>query len=222
MNNALKFFTLGALLLALALPVPSRADTIYSNLGLGSSYDCCNGLPVLLLAMPFAVPVGAGYSLTEIDIALTQAAPSSPSSVEVMLLNDSGGLPGSTIASWTLGPFPTSGPTTTTIQPAQIIAGISGIPLSGGTTYWLAAKFTDFPQASWEVNNTSQIGNALQFPMTPGGTWTPLDDPLLGAFRAIGDPITGGTRDQVPEPGTLLLLSASLAGLATLRQRNKK
>ena len=215
MNNGVKLFTLSALFLALALPVPSRADPIYDNLGPGLSYDCCNGLPVLLLAMPFPVPVGPGYSLTEIDIALTQFE--QPSSVDVMLLNDSGGLPGSIIGSWALGPFPNHG--INTIQPSQVISGITGIPLLGNTTYWLAAKFANFPQASWEVNNTSQTGNALQFPMIPGGTWMPLDEPLLGAFRVLGDPITGGGRDQLPEPGTLLLLGTGLAALVARRRK---
>lgn len=69
-----KLFILGALFLALALSTASRADTIYTTLGGGSSYVFAPGWEVSedeSIAMPFTVPAGPGYSLTRIEIALT-------------------------------------------------------------------------------------------------------------------------------------------------------
>jgi hypothetical protein len=139
MNNAFNVITLTAVVMLLALPLASQADTIFDNLGPGSSYDCCDGLSVgfghAAKAMPFVVPAGPGYAVTEIDIALMFGF--GTNAVHVELLNDASGLPGSLIGQWTFLDLPAEN-SVSTIQPSQI-AAITGVALSGGTQYWLAA-----------------------------------------------------------------------------------
>ena len=201
-----------AVFFTLALPLQSRADTIYTNLGPLSSYNCCIGK--WAQAMPFTVPAGPGYSLTQIEIAMTWE--SGTNSTLLRLMTDSLGLPGSTLASWTFGPFPIFG-TVTTIQPSQTISGITGITLSGGTTYWLAAFPGDSTtRAIWNLNNTLQTGNGA-FSTDGGSTWPTGSDngyiDTLSAFAVLGDPV------GVREPSTMLLLGTGLAGLLAIRRK---
>jgi hypothetical protein len=217
--------TAGILVLALgliALASPASADTIYTNLGTGSTYIGGGGDVVAgsgtgspqSFANPFIVPAGPGYNLTQLDVGATFAFGGSNSAI-IELLTNSGGSPGSTVlGSWTLTNLPP--PATSSIQPSQTISGISGIALSGSTQYWLAA----FAGASstvdiWNGNSTGATGtNAYS---TDGGTTWISNGPgaRLDAFDVQGTPLS------TPEPGTLTLLGSGLIGLVALFRRSK-
>ena len=224
MKRPAKLVTLAALLLALALPIASRADTIYSNLGAGPNDYCgCAGNGVNSghqPAMAFTVPVGPGYDLTQVEIALAWNFGGTNSAL-VKLLNDSDGLPGGLIGSWFLGPFPNFDGSTTTIQPSQTIPGITGISLSGGTQYWLAA-FPGDPSsdAAWYTTDPGSIGSVAHS-FDGGSTW-PLSsnnggNSVRSAFAMYGDPVSDVPK--VPGPGTLLLFGTGIAAYFARRRK---
>jgi PEP-CTERM motif len=213
------------LLLAVLLFVfvtPAVADIVYTNLGSGSTYIGTSGDGVAgsgtgvgsqSFADPFAVPAGPGYNLTQLDVAVSWNGLGTNSAI-IELLTNSGGLPGSTVlGSWTLTNLPAFG-TVGSIQPSQTISGISGIPLSGGTQYWLAA-FAGASSTfdSWNSNSTGATGTNA-FSTNGGTTWIPNGPGArLDAFDVLGTPIA------TPEPGTLTLLGCGLIGLAVAFRR---
>jgi hypothetical protein len=190
------------------------ADTIYSNLGSGSTFKGNAGysiLPQQSLAMPFTVPTGPGFNLSQIDIALT-GANGFPAIVK--LLTNSGGLPGAVIpsATWTLNGLPQF-PTTGSIQSGQTVSGISGIVLSGGTQYWLAAfQPLNNPSNTWLFNAISQFDSFAS--SSDGGTTWRSGAGLTPAFDVQGTPVA-----PVSEPRTVLLLGVGLIGLVALSRR---
>jgi hypothetical protein len=117
------------------------------------------------IAMPFVVPAGPGYDLTQIDIALLALHTDRDFTIE--LLSDSAGLPGSSIGSWGLTGLPLN---STSIQPSQTIAGILGITLTGGEQYWLAA-FADISRefGVWGLPTLFKTGPSLTSVMVPAG-----------------------------------------------------
>lgn len=126
-------------------------------------------------------------------------------------MNDSGGLPGGTIHSWALGPFPQF-TTVNTIQPSQTIdTEILGLSLIGGTTYWLAAeRGASDTVLGWNSNDSGLIG---PFAFAPyGGAWAGFNHEL-SAFAVYGNP------EGVPDPSTMLLLGTGLAGLLVRRRK---
>jgi hypothetical protein len=184
---------------------PACADTVFSNLGTGSTYALTAEIPVLQsqdIAGTFTVAAGTSFNLTQLDIGLTDAG----DSAIVELLTNSAGLPGTVIQSWTLTNLPVVS-AVNSIQPSQTISGITGIVLSGGTQYWLAAfPGTSGTQDFWNFSLTSQ-NDPLAVSGDGGGSWLQLLNlkPPGVAFDVQGTPIS-----SVPEPSTVVLLAAGL------------
>jgi hypothetical protein len=192
-----------------ALGSTACADTIFSNLGSGSTYALLSGNGNLFhnreLAMPFTVAAGSGFNLTQLDIGVTSFE--FPNSPIIELRANSGGLPGTIIQSWTLTNVPHYG-SSGLVQPSQTISGITGILLSGGTQYWLAANAAN-GNFLWNYTAPYQVGSQA-YSGNGGGTWNPSLT-YIGAFDVQGTPASA-----VPEPSAMLLLATGLLSMVVL------
>ena len=208
-------WAVGLAWLVLAAAVVSRADSIYTNLGSGNSYDPLNEWDVSTLssdnqeyeaiAVPFTPT--SNYELGQILIALTNV--DGTNQAYVTLNSDSGGLPGAVIASWNLTGLD-AWSSTSTITPEQTLTAPSGIFLTAGTTYWIVAMpdstgGTSDTWDAWEFNVTGDVGT---FAYSDGTTWYP-DPDVRPAFQV----------DPTPEPPTFTLLGLALAALPFFRRR---
>lgn len=207
-----------AALLSIAA-MPAQATTILSTFDAGNVYNCCSGWtvsgstssnPQYTAANEFVSP--GDYSLEQIDLGL--ASLSGTNGAVVSLWTESAGAPGIQLGSWSVGGFPSFGSSSNAVT---TISGISGINLASGVAYFLVIA----PGAddTWVVWNQNSIGaNGLDlFSQDSGATWDNSNGiTTLGAFDLIGT-----TSDTVPEPITLALFGAGLAGVSTLRRRRK-
>jgi hypothetical protein len=212
-----------AMLLNFCLAATTAADPIYSNLGPGLSYSSSSAIRAasgssvvfsasgLAAATPFDVPIGWDYGLTDIFLALY--GPATPVLVE--LRDNAGGAPGATIASWTMTfpAFSFAG----TIAPAQAIAGLTGITLDAGATYWLAILPTDPATDTWWYRNSTGQTNIKADSFDGGATWSNT----LNANVAFGVFGTQQAATPVTDPGSLVTLGGGLLGLAGARARRR-
>jgi len=202
-------------------------------LGVGSTYDRTSGYYIFgsgivcgssSFAESFTVAAGPGFNLTQIDIALTYIAIfGTSSSASVELLANSGGSPGSTVlGSWTLTGLPADG-SVSTIQPSQTISGISGISLTGGTTYWLAVPLAPLTPA---MLGTSTLPRPLERPIAPqngGTTWTSAGAApyTLNAFDVLETPVSTAVPEIDPTTGTSVL-ALLIGAVLVIRGRRRK
>lgn len=144
-----------AAMLTVGIAPRLAADTIYSNLGPGNSLGNSaisgsrGGATTFGATYAAATPfqTSAAYLLTEIDVPLYGAT------AIVQLREDGGGVPGGVIASWTVS-FPSFW--SNTLQPSQVINGISSTLLRKDATYWIAVLPADTGDTWWIENNTGQ------------------------------------------------------------------
>ncbi|MEX0655434.1 MAG: choice-of-anchor R domain-containing protein [Phycisphaeraceae bacterium] len=193
-----------ALIAVVATATPAAADVIFSNLGPGDAFNTTTGRAVSgpntswgqSLAIAGAFTLGAtSHTLDSAELALRRTG--GADLVNVRLMSDDAGLPGSVLASTTV--------TGLTGTAALTTASFAGSPtLNANTTYWLAADAEGDTDAAWHDNNLGGVfGFATRADNVASGQWqtTTLPTP---AFRINATP--------VPEPASLALLS--LGGLA--------
>jgi hypothetical protein len=100
-------------------------------------------------------------------------------------------------------------------------ASLLGFPLAAGTTYWLDIQETSGETSGawgWESTSSAPSGAELEWQSpscTPidGTSWCSLPEQL--AFELVGTQ----TPQPIPEPGSLSILGAGLAGLLIRRRR---
>lgn len=191
--------------------VPVRGDVVYSNFGLGMSFDNdpndgwgINGFidpngGQQAIGEQFT-PTG-NYTFTDAQVAV--ALSGGPDSIDVFLQADSNGVPGTVIEEI---PISGLGPT------AAILTATSGLfpALTKGTPYWLTlVAGADGVVAGWNLNSIGDVSAAFAFTDagTPVGPWDTGVLQIRGAFEIDGTQL-------VPEPSTLLLLGWVLMTLA--------
>jgi len=202
--------------LCLAALSGQAQQVIFSNLGAGDSYDASLAYNVKgpaafgerqYVANTF-IPTGSDYQLSKIELPL--ALVGGVDQVDVRLMTDDGGLPGTTLESFTLTGLPA--------DPGQMLTATSTLHpvLHQGTDYWCAITPAGDTQAHWFLNNTGSTGPCAENTL---GLWALMDTPQTqGAFMVEGAPVRGIL--DTPEPGPLAVATgAILAGAAYRRRR---
>ena len=217
-----------ALLVSGARPASAEPIVLFSNFGPGGSYGP-GAAPILgpgaplsegdvspgqLAASSFVLDRAARF--TRIDLALAVlngfGSPVVPVDVTLRLVRDDAGVPGTTVLDtlsvtavaslFDNGSIRSAG---STLQPE----------LPAGTYWFVASTMAERAEAGWMVNSsdTRILPGAIRRVDTDWTrTWP------AGAFQLFGTP--AGDPAPVPEPATVTLLAASLAGTA-LRARRR-
>jgi hypothetical protein len=187
----------------------AHADTVFSNLGPGGSFDEFSGWslggpgapPEQDVAGVFTTPAVA-YTLDSAELALDRFGGSTNDTLTVQLWSDVAGAPGAVLQSTTI-----TGITAVETLHAATFGGT--FVLQPNTTYWLVADArTDF-DGSWWNNATGDTGVATRD--TDADAWG-ASAQVSPAFRING---------TVPEPATGLALLAG-AGLLLTRCRRRR
>ena len=194
-------------LILLAGAAPLGAGIIYSNFGPGDSYNLNTGWTIGTVGLRYEqghafTPVSS-FNLGQIDFAIGYL--DAPNLVELWLMSDVGGAPGSVIESFSftgvMGSFGNSNPPLSAISLLQP-------ELQAGVQYWIIASAPDTGTwAAWNQNDQGATG--LLASRQSGGAWDIQSDLPQGAFR-IQDA-------DIPEPGTFLLLLGGLGLLVCKR-----
>ena len=190
--------TLGALALLCAIARPARGDVLFNNFGPSNSYQVTAGYgfggssPNFEQAMAFTA--NNSYLLTGGDFGVSLSFGLNPSTFEITVHTDEGGLPGAVLEEVTvntnLGPFGLQ-------NPPVVVSFLGTTLLNAGEQYWISMSAGEFPQAVWNRNNTGDLGPRA-FAMN-GGPWTLFSNTdTRGAFRLHGT--------LVPAPGAIGLL----------------
>jgi len=208
----------GAIILCSFFNERALADVVFSNLGSGGSFDTTlhdsyavglvSGLEQVL-AIPFSASENA--NLSDVQLALVQDVGSSP--VNVFIEADSGGTPGSILATLTqVGTF------TSTTTPALVDFTCSScLGLVSGTNYFVVAQQSDqsSDESAWQKNSTGDIGT-ITFNLIGSNTgpWSSSSGLTLPAFEVDGTA-------AVPEPSSIVPLASVLGGIMVARRRRK-
>jgi hypothetical protein len=194
------------------------ADVIFSNLGSGGSFDTT-------LHQSYAVGLVSGFeqvlavafsasenaSLAGVQLALVQDVGSFP--VDVFIESDSGGTPGSILATLTqVGSF------TSTTTPALVDFTCSAcLGLVSGTNYFVVAQQSNqsTDESAWQENSTSDTGTiTYNLIGSSTGPWSATGGLALPAFEVDGTA-------AVPEPSSALLLASLLGGILARSRRRR-
>ena len=208
--------------LLLVAPAVAHADTIFSNLGPGNSYNISLGNPVgdgldgsgLNYAEGDRFTAGLTASLNSVMLALSCAVCPGGGSLTVRLTQNAGNQPGAVLESLsvlgtTLGILGNNNPVIT-------LSSVLHPILSFGTEYWLTVSGPATSAVAWNWNTTGD-GSPTAISGDGGASWFSPAGLTPGAYGLNGT--------AVPEPGTVWLFATgflTLGGvkLRSLRKRN--
>lgn len=203
------------LVCASAGPQAARADIVlYSDLGPGGTYDTTTSYPIGndfsggtdVYLMQFTT-TGGPADLSSITVALGEIG-ALGDSVNVSLLSDSGGSPGSVLET------SQAAVTSDFFAGGSLVTATSASPsllLQSGTTYWVeVSAVTPANSFGWFFNSTGAsgtVGSSLDGGMTFG-----FNPGTLGAFSVNGTP-------QVAAPEPNYLYQLCMLGFAAVAWR---
>jgi hypothetical protein len=214
------------LTLSLAFANTASGGVIYSNLGSDPTrlfndafldYASDARPANEKLAMSFVAAGNQDWMVTQIDLALREDLGGS-FAARLSIYTDSAGLPGVPLGTWTLSNLAVNSHLVgvNCCAMTSLSLASSSVILTGGSSYFLVAQpigvtVTDV----WYWNTTGATGANLKADAT--GRWRPNRSTTLGAFDVLGVEISSET----PEPSTLLLFVAGIAGCALCDRRRR-
>lgn len=206
---------------ALALVGQVSAVPIYSTFGPGDSY----GLTTYDIGRPgynwdrgeqWSFTETRQYTLDSIELAVRHIAeccvPVGPDLLQVSLMTDASGQPGSVIESWTFT-------NQTSIEP-RILVGTSTTHavLDPGTLYWLVASTPDGESwIGWLKSSPTVLGTHGRNLDSSG--WEIYTNITQGAFRINATPVEVPP-EPVPVPGAAFLAGIGMALVGYIRRRH--
>jgi hypothetical protein len=200
---------LAAAAVAACGPSAQATTILFSDLGPGQSYNCCQGYlvgkgPIGSVAVPAnSFVASASGPVSEIDVAFQQVVGSD--SAVVSLWTNGGNALGTELGSWTVSGFPLLA--SIGAGGLSTITGISGITLTAGDTYYLQIMYNAPGYGGWPFNSQGVTGNVLE-------SGSPAGTDLTGAF----DVLAAG----VPEPATWAMLSLGVAMIGCAARRRSR
>lgn len=211
MRNAFVTAT-AALLLLLAAQRPSASQVLFSNFGVGDTFDTVLGwtqgydTPPHVQGHDFSPSSTA--QLNSVEIALNLAS-GPQTGILLKLFSDAAGQPGALLEQWDISGMLGYVFTTTGIV---TVSSVSKPLLTAGTTYWLVPFVPTSTHAVWNWNSLADRGS-IASTTNNGTTWTVNTNHVRGAFRVVGGA-------EVPEPGAwAFIVAGATGGLLLLRRR---
>ena len=211
--------------------------TIFNSFAPGNTYQCCSGYFVVgpaatngTLPGTFGLNETAGaftpagnFNLTQVDVAIYSGySPTNTYGFTLSLDQDSGGVPGATIETWTgLTAFSPSVGTSTVVQ---TVFAVGTVPLLAGNQYWIVAS----PAASttfdfWADTNSLLPSTGGRMAVCGGNSNGGNGGSACPSWRVdnlsnndIAFDVQG---TATPEPSTLFLTGASVLGAIIMRKR---
>jgi hypothetical protein len=191
-------------LIALFCRTSAEASTIvFSNLGPGNSYNGSGAYVISGSTTIFGdLDQGSQFvpsqtvTLDSIEAALTYDR--GPNAMELWLMSDDAGVPGSILESFSFTNLPPFDSTSTALA---VGTSASHPLLMAGTQYWVIASTDGDTRGDFNLNSTGDTGDVVRM---DGGSWI-LFNAQAAAFR-----VSGTEAAPVPEPVSIVLLGSGL------------
>jgi hypothetical protein len=158
----------------------------------------------------FTVAGSGSFTVDEINLAVGYLQ--SPYTFDASIWTDVSGSPGAPVPGAVWNSLTTSTYVETCCGLVSI-TGITGVHLTGGTSYFMVltpVSFTDTSDNPWHLNNQGVTGDTQSSHNTGGLAWFNDGNDTLGAFDILG---------STPEPGSLLLFGSGLVGILCAYRR---
>jgi hypothetical protein len=200
--RSIRQFATALFVVAAATTAPAFADVIYSNFGAGGAYTAQD----VVLLTPGDVTYAesftptANFELTDVDLELREFNPDiqgeDGTSLDVLIMSDNGGSPGSILK---VLDQPTFIASSTSFGLYQFTSVDFALDLTAGTQYWVALAQPN-GEMLWATSVTSDVG----YDYTDNIIYPPWNDVpgASGVIEVDGTPLIS----SVPEPENNVLL----------------